>query len=281
MDSRENLFFGLVGLQARLASLVKYWAQTEAHSVVVADTLAKIIDSKPIPSPITDEESNMLPVVVGDALRGVNIAQKYPIFFLRMLENQSLLEDFLDTFDLLQQTQTGALATMPAPFSRDLSFLRRRRSVHLEVQPINASGWRVILQQTIDNLQSLFFPLTLSTDMQIRGGLSQLMDEDNWFTITREEVTVGESRWTLILEGKPADEDEVLLSLDVLVIPMTDTAITSTLVATLQWGTYDNQVQIGPRGRATFPPIPLDIVLDETTERVKAELQLTVEVVNP
>jgi hypothetical protein len=273
----EESFFKLVGLQARLASLVRQWEQQASSSAVVAPTLAKIIESKPTPLPITSEESNMLSLIVGDALQGVNIAQKYPVFFLRMLENRTLLEDFLDTFDLLQETQTGNLAPLPAPPSRDLSFLRQR-DVSLTVQPTPSHGWLITLQQTINHLQTIFFPQTFSASPAFRHGVSLLQDEDNWFTLARQELIVGEAHWTMMLEGKSGDEDGMSLSLDISIIPMEDTDITPDLVAKLHWGAYEDTVELGSRGRATFSPIPLPLVLDETTQSVKADLHVTVEV---
>lgn len=277
MYSLEKSFFGLVGLQARLVSLVKQWEQSPTDATAVARTLAQIINSKPTPLPITNEESNMLSLVVGDALQGINIARKYPIFFQRMLENQALLEDFLDTFDLLQQTQTESLAPLPGPISRDLSFLRQRPPVNPDVQSFPSQGWRVTWQQTMNALQDLFFPPTLSPNLVTRRGLSLSLDEDDWFTLIRQELMVGDTQWTMVLEGKPIDESEVSLSVDISMIPMEDKDVTPDLVATLRWGAYEDKVEISSRGRATFSPIPLPLVLDESTQSVKADLHITVE----
>lgn len=272
--SIEQSFFSLVGLQARLASLVRQWEQQESSTAVVVSTLTKIIESKPIPLPVTTEESNMLSLVVGDALQGVNIAQKYSVFFLRMLENRILLEDFLDTFDLLQQTQKGTLAPLPAPLSHDLSFLHQHMPV---VQPTSSQGWRITLQQTINQLQTIFFPQTLLSSSVFRQGLSLLQDEDDWFTLARQELVVGDAHWTMMLEGKPLDEDEQLLGLGLSIMPMEDTDMPPNLVATLNWGAYEDKAEINLRGRATFPPVPLSLVLDEATRLVKADLRVTVE----
>jgi hypothetical protein len=34
---------------------------------------------------------------------------------------------------------------------------------------------------------------------------------------------------------------------------------------------------VGPRGRATFPSIPFDAIIDESNNTIKADLQVTVE----
>jgi hypothetical protein len=47
--------------------------------------------------------------------------------------------------------------------------------------------------------------------------------------------------------------------------------------ARLIWGAYDQAVTITQRGRATFPPLPLNLVLDETHQRITSDLRLVVE----
>ncbi|MCL4868885.1 MAG: hypothetical protein KJ063_07960 [Anaerolineae bacterium] len=278
---RSNLIITPGSLQARLAALVKQWEQEGTHSAAASQLLALIINSKPAPADITDEDSIMLSLIFSDLLKGANIAQKYPIFFLRLLENQTLLEDFLDAVDSLRQTEKGVVPDLPGELSHDLSFLRPRPHPNLVLKPAFAQGWRLTLQQTVADLQAFFFPPPVQPALAVRRGLSLPLDEDDWFTLFRQEVMVADVPWTIMLEGKSMMGAEISLSVDVSVVPMLEQTEMPSLLATLQWGHYHDQVLVGPYGRATFPPIPLDLVVDEEAEVVKSDIQLVVEMLQP
>ena len=221
----------------------------------------------------------MLSIVVGDALKGVNIAEKYPAFFLRLLENKALLDDFLDTLNLLKQTQTNRLPPLPAAPSRDLSFLRKHPQPKVKETLTFPTGWRVTIQQTIRELQLLFFPLPIQFGEREMQDLS--LEIEQWFTVFRKDVYVADMQWAMVLAGKTVDDMESSLSLDISVTPEEGVDEIPHLTATVQWGTYNDSITIGPRGRATFPPIPFDAILDENTNTIRADLQVTIEASHP
>ena len=277
MSNRDHFISESDSWRAQLAALIKQWEAP--HITAIADILDLILKSEPVLSPLTSEDSIMLSIVVGDALKGVNIAEKYPAFFLRLLENKALLDDFLDTLNLLKQTQTNRLPPLPAPPSRDLSFLRKHPQPKVKEMITLTTGWRVTLQQTIRELQLLFFPLPPQFDTRERRGDS--LEEDEWFPVFRKDVYMADTQWTLSLGGRMIDDIESSLSLDISVTPEEGVDEIPHLTATVQWGTYNDSITIGPRGRATFPPSPFDAILDENTNTIRADLQVTIEASHP
>lgn len=265
--------------RVQLAAFIKEWEEQTNDTAALDHILALIFSSTPISSPLTSEDSIMLSLVISDALNGVNIAEKYPTFFLRMLENKALLVDFLDTLNLLRQTRSESLPVLPAEPSRDLSFLRRRPQPEIKERHTSKEGWRVVLQQAIQQLENIFFTPP-SLQPATRKGIALPLDEEQWFTLFRQEVSIDHEQWTVLLEGKAADDLEVSLNLDISVLPMADDATIPSLIATIQWGEYQDRTMIGPRGRATFSPVPLEVVLDESSDSIKAPLQVTVETFN-
>lgn len=276
MNNQEHFNFESDDWRVQLAAFIKEWDDKTSDTAALDHILALIFSSTPTSSPLTSEDSIMLSLVISDALNGVNIAEKYPTFFLRMLENKALLADFLDTLNLLRQTRSESLPVLPAEPSRDLSFLRQRPQPEIKERRTSKEGWRVVLQQAIQQLENIFFTPP-SLQPATRKGIALPLDEEQWFTLFRQEVNIDNEQWTVLLEGKAADDLEVSLNLDISVLPIADDVVIPSLIATIQWGDYQDRTMVGPRGRATFSPVPLDVVLDVNSDRIKAPLQVTVE----
>ncbi|MEI2611240.1 MAG: hypothetical protein V9G20_21625 [Candidatus Promineifilaceae bacterium] len=113
--SKPILTSALESLSQQWATLLQKWQREKKIPVGAVSLLIEIFHHKPTPLPVTDEDAAMLSLVVSEALQGINIAQKYPGFFLRLIENQTLLEDFLDSFDILLRSKEGALEPLPSP----------------------------------------------------------------------------------------------------------------------------------------------------------------------
>ena len=278
--SKPILTSALESLSQQWATLLQKWQREKKIPVGAVSLLIEIFHHKPTPLPVTDEDAAMLSLVVSEALQGINIAQKYPGFFLRLIENQTLLEDFLDSFDILLRSKEGALEPLPSPASLDLSFLRQRSSPPPVVERVIWEGWRVTWQQTIEQLQAFFFPPPMSLSSVTRRLVTFPVDEDDWFTLFRQETKIGDTFWTVLLEGTPNDDVEVALSLQITIVPTGNHRMQVPLKATLSWGDYQAQVMVTSGGRAEFPPLLLNKVLDMPAETVTAGLQVTVEAIN-
>lgn len=216
----------------------------------------------------------MLSIIVSEAAHGVNIAQKYPVFFLRLLENRELLTEFLDSLELLHRTRTDTLEPLPGPPSRDLSFLTARPQPELSCVTINASNWNATLKLNAAQLDVLFFPS--QPEPVTRHGLNIGLDEDNWFILFRETIEAGDGSWNVVLEGTPVYEPEGALKLAVSAVPIVKQENDQfCLQATLSWCSYGVTVTFDDRGWVSLPLLTLASVLEESGSGIKCDLLLS------
>lgn len=214
--------------------------------------------------------------MVSEAARGINIVERYPVFHQRLLADPELQQRFQSSLDLLRRTRTNIRESLPGPPSRDLSFLPPRPRPTAAVTT-DTKGWQATFQQTVAHLNALFFaPLPA---MQTRQTWDLVLDEDNWFTLFRQRVIYTIDSWDVLLEGTPADDPENSLALAVMVTPTLNARLdTPGLQVALTWGCYQETVILGQTGRATFPLLALEAVLNETGSGVKDDLFLTLAV---
>lgn len=216
----------------------------------------------------------MMSFLVSEAARGVDIAERYPAFYRRLQEEPGLQERFQDSLELLLRTQTNTLIPLPGPPSHDLSFLHTRPRPTSSLIPPDNVHWGMTLALSAEQLNRRFFPFQV--EPATRHGLGIGLDEENWFTLIRETVSVADNAWSIVLEGTPVDETEDVLQLAVIVIPARDSENgPGGWQATLTWGIYEATVVLNERGRAIFPKFHLDGVLDEDESAINENLVLT------
>ncbi len=220
----------------------------------------------------SEENDTLLSLVVDDALKGVDISRRYPVFFQRLLADDELRRAFLETLEAAENRAIPATAAAePA-----LSFLQTPAR-HAILEVVSPNRWRLRWQAALDQLQQLFF----SADQVQPAYRAADYLEDAWFTLIRDEIAVDQFRASVLLEAARlmTSPDHLQLHLAVGLTPdrMVVTERLPELRAQLTWGTYDQTVTITQRGRATFPLLPLQLILDETTQHVTADLQLIVE----
>jgi len=103
--------------------------------------------------------------------------------------------------------------------------------------------------------------------------------EDSWFTLLRDEIDVEGTIYTVALECTLAGDVNAIstyLSLAV-TLGTASSKPNFPLQARLQWGGYQKSVRIAEEGRAKFPDIPLNIILDDNHQSIKSGLSLTLE----
>ncbi len=231
--------------------------------------LGQVLPLDPIPD---REDETLLSLAVDDALRGVDISIRYPLFFQQLLVDQDLRQAFLDTLEALE-SQTIPVSASPKPSLDFLSTPPLQPMLEF-VSPIQ---WRLVWQAALDQIQQIFF----SADQFQPAYRSDDYLEDAWFTLFRNEIDIDQAHVSVVLEAVRliATPDQLQLHIAVGVTP--DPTATPDrlpdLRAQLMWGAYDQAVTITQRGRATFPPLPLKLVLDETHQRITSDLQLIVE----
>lgn len=108
----------------------------------MADQLLALVTGQTL-SPVTDEsDRDMLSLVVHDALMGVDISQRYPTFWGKMLAAPALYQAFIEALELLEadgrQELTPALPTTVAA----LTFLQKE-PVAQPVTVTAGDNWRI------------------------------------------------------------------------------------------------------------------------------------------
>lgn len=234
--------------------------------------LAHLGQSTPLGDMPDHEDETLLSLAVDDALKGVDISTRYPAFFQHLLVDAALRRAFLETLEDLDSQPVS----LPIDSQPNLGFLSA-----LTLQPIiefvSSARWRLSWQATLDQIQQILF----AADSFQPAYRSDDYLEDNWFTLLRNEVDIDQTHASVVLEAVRlmTAPDQLQLHIAVGLTPdwATATDRLPDLRAQLIWGAYDQAVIITQRGRATFPPLPLNLVLDAASQRITAGLRLTVE----
>ena len=218
----------------------------------------------------TMEDEEMLSLMIEEARQGIDLAERYPSFYQKLLNNPDLRQDFLD---ILESTEEEDL---PIPWAEggdtNLSFL-----AEFSRQPVIAKlgdHWRISWQRNKDQLQAIFFPFKLAYRSDFTPS------EDLWFGLLREEIEFDDLLYTIALECTFSEESQNAFA------AFLNVAITIGTKApqppfpvqlSLQWGTYSETLRITEEGRARFPDIPIDKVFDDERKKIDTELSLTLE----
>lgn len=241
-----------------------------------ADRLLIHLDRPAQSTPSSEEENAaVLSLIVSEVLNGVDIAERYPALFRRVLEDEELRQAFLDALEAMESGRQEAQPPLDTP-QHTLDFLKAA-APQPSIEYASPAKWRMVWQQTIDQLESLFFPA--SAPQPAYRSIDDL--EDPWFTLFRSDVEVAQAQLSVALEAiwmaDPSDTLRVEVAVGFTPDPGEPAAQLPDLSARLTWGQYEEAVTITRRGRATFPRLPLNLVRDESTQRFTASLHFTLE----
>lgn len=238
-----------------------------------ADELLARLSQASQPAAFSDQENEtLLSLVVDDALKGVDISSRYPDFFQRLLEDDDLRQAFLATMEAVENQSVPR----PATAESDLSFLHAA-TIRPLLEFTSPARWRLKWQAALDQLQQIFF----AADQFQPIYRSAAYLEDAWFTLFRDEIKIDQMHASVVLEAvrEMAAPDQLRLHI---AVGLTSDRFAAAerlpdLRAQLTWGAYDQAVLITQRGRAVFPPLPLDLILDAAAQHITADLRLIVE----
>jgi hypothetical protein len=221
---------------------------------------------------ISPTESDMLSLIVSGTLNGENLAQRYPDFHKKLLENAELRQAFLDALDSLEAERDGDLIPMPAPDTR-LDFLTSQppapNVIHLDEE-----NWKVLWLRPLAQIQAIFSPPELVYRAE------QSLIEEPWVTLLREEIQVSGNTYSVTLECTPVEEEENALAVFVSLAVTPDVSrepVKFPLRARLAWGAYQEEMMIPAEGRTRCPNISFDTIFDPATGNLTDGLSLTLE----
>ena len=273
MNSEDNQ--GLDRLHPALAALRANLNQT-GDWPDPADRLLSHLHQPSQSMPSSEEENAaVLSLIVSDVLNGVDIADRYPALFRRLMEDEDLRQAFLDALEAMEDSRQETKPLLDLP-QHTFDFLKMA-APKPSIEYASPAKWRMAWQQTIDQLENIFFSATIP--QPVYRSVDDL--EEPWFTLFRSDVEVAQARLSVVLEAIWMTDMSDTLQMQVAVGftpgPSEPTARTPDLRARLSWGQYEETVTITQRGRATFPILPLDLILDEAAQHFTADLQLTLE----
>lgn len=219
---------------------------------------------------IPPEEQEMLSLIVSRALQGENIAEQYPDYYQKLLQNADLREAFLDALTAIEADRAGAFLPIPRP-AVELNFLQQP-SIKPKINIHTGNTWSVIWQKTLEEIKTIFSP----PDLAYRAEPDLL--EEPWFTLLRDEIPVADTTYSITLDCTLATEHENQLAvfITLAVTPNTSPAQPNFPIrAELRWGTYQHSVEIPAEGRIRFPDIPYEIIFDPASNQPRAGLSLS------
>jgi len=227
------------------------------------------VNGQTLSTSVADNE--MLSLIVDEAIKGINIAQRYPDFYKKLLDNAILRETFLEVLESMEPVENDEMIT----FS---DFLENQEILSdLSSQPTverDDENWHISWLRTIDQLRTIFSPSRLAYRSDPN------LYEDPWFMLLRSDVEVEGVSYSVLLECTFSEEDKEALTpfLNVAVtVERTSVQARFPIRSSLQWGIYKESIQITEEGRVRFPDIPLPAIFDKENKNVSAELDLIIE----
>lgn len=215
----------------------------------------------------------MLSVVVSDAMDGVDIADRYPEFYRRMLQNPHVFQEFLDALDLLEADRAGTLEEVPVVAVAVPE--RRPKDAEPEVVLNGPRPWIARWMKGVEQLSSIFRDFGPAFTPGFRMGWG-LLDE-HAVSLISSHLNVDEREFGVRLTAVLSDDPDSM-DLQLMVALLDDEGLdaddTSSLAASVQWGNYYQTSVIDEEGRAFFPPLPISAITDKSGETIVTELQL-------
>lgn len=211
---------------------------------------------------LSSKEIDMLSFMVEESLNGVNLENRYPDFYKKLFSNAALRQAFIDMLEMMDAAKTQLLAPLPLGAKPSLAFLKK------QTIPLRR---KITLQKSIQELQQLFSP-----PQQAYRAEANLF-EDNWFTLLRDEIQLGNTTYSVILECGLSQETEDALAATLGIAMSLEAASTPgpSIIATLRWGKYRETITLTGEGRLHFPDVPLNATLEpEITSGLELVLEL-------
>lgn len=273
-DSADNLTPDWV--ERKLAELRRALAEGKAPPAASGRLLDDLYG--PAPDMPAEELQSMLTLLVDEARQGVDITRRYPELYRALVRHPALHQTFVESLEILDESEDPAWNPLPGPPSRDLSFLHELEPAGL-VQQVEPNRWRISWRRSAQELARLFRPGALAPIL--RGDLDDWDEEDDRRTLLRQLATVDGLELDVLLETAEPAEDTRELPLFLTVTRGGGQTARPTLTAVVSWGDYQASAVLDQDGSAVLPPAPLDAVYDAELAEFKDGLRLVLDIVQP
>ena len=138
------------------------------------------------------------------------------------------------------------------------------------IQQTLSEKWQAVWHLLAEQLNQKFFQ---SFQPVYRSDLL----EDSSIVLLRHDLSVGRQQYDVILEAASPDDAPKQVRLMLLVTPLTDEPLPE-MEAHVRWGEAMLKAVPDRYGRACFPLLPLDVILDESGNHILSDLHLSLEV---
>ena len=275
MDKNDNNFtFPSDWVQRKLTILQREFLTTGKWPEPANQLWLDLAHSKQAHDQKADD--TMFSIVVGDAINGIDITKEHPEFYRRMLQNPELFQAFLEVVEVLEADKAGLLESVEATKTAVPATLPEESKPILE--RLTSGGWLLKWRQSVFQLNSIFERLGLELDLDPAFRSTRNLLEESVAPLIKSEVIVEDNNFGVRLSAVLADDpDDLNLKLTVALLdeesaefPLTD------LRANIQWGDYQHVQPLNEIGQATFPPLPIDSITNETGEAINNDLQLLI-----
>lgn len=211
---------------------------------------------------VKDVESNkdemMVPFVVSDALKGIDISQAYPAFYQKLLRHTELRNSFIEALEAVEGEPKSLFKPFVTPSIPQLS-----------IEHFAPGKWRIRWQRTPQQLLELFVP-PLPKVVYRQDDVSV---SDEIITLLHTQTNVEGERTTLTLTATRLLDQPDELQLQLFIESMHFLAFQ----AHLRWGIHQANISLPANTFTQFPPVTLSAVMDETGQTITSGLDLTLE----
>lgn len=223
---------------------------------------------------LTEEDRPMLTIAIEEALNGVDISQKYPDFYKRMLQDAVLGDLFDDAVEIFTLSRDPNWNPLPRPASRDLSFLKKPRSLPTIIRKAY-NEWEAKFRKSVDELYLLL--ISANPQPVLRQRTADL--ETQWITLVQDTITVKDIVFQVLLEASQLPNSPDHLFLFLFVTTQTDQTVPwRHLHAKIEWGTYSNTVPITLQGKIKLGDVPMQEIMIVDGEFAPAGLNLSLNI---
>ncbi len=208
----------------------------------------------------SDEDNDMLSIVINDALSGIDIIKKYPNFYSQMLVNKELRTAFLDTLDILEQSRAGELPEYSGPAIIDLSFLQEVTSKPL-IRKSLKDKWALIWHRSVEQLQNMFNIGTLQPVEIRRSGL-----DESYINILHSQVELDDQELEVRLDASQSIAEPE--NLDLILAVFAPEEFDRQFEVVISWGDYRQTAEIDKYGLAKLAPLKTNQVINNLGELI-------------
>jgi hypothetical protein len=223
--------------------------------------ISDLADFIPLPEPTTssDEDYDMLSIVVNDALSGIDVMKKYPNFYARILANGELRTAFLETLELLEQSRSGELVDYSGPEKIDLRFLQQLMSKPTIIKSLQ-DKWVLTWQRSIEQLQNMFYIASLREGEIYRSDSN--LYEENYINILHSQVELDEQDLEIRLDALQSFTTPE--NLELMLVVFAPEGFDSQFEVTVAWGAYRERAAVDQYGLAKLPSLKTELVFSRS-----------------